>query len=571
MRMSAVTHFFRHVDPTWIVVVFSRICFAVVFLQTGYVHPDEFFQNTEVVAGDLFGLKIHRTWEFTSPYPIRSMTTIWMTTLIPLSILKLIWSCVATAGTLPSPVLLLMVPRIFACAASFVCDYAIYHLAAPPAKQKRRFKALVFLGSSYVTCVFYTRTFSNSIESYLLALLLLCVNNVMHNDQLKLKDARVKVSRRYCLISFLLCIGTFNRPTFICFALPAIVFWLCSRVDRNIKTKKRRTRAQIAQKLAKRVAKLGMCFLLWAQYPIMFDTFYFHPETFSRDGPRRLVVAPLNFILYNLDTANLELHGRHPNFLHLLVNFPLLFNVLGIPALWASCKVLYDRLSRTSRPVCPETLTVSKTFDTVAACTLLLPLCALSLFKHQEPRFLVPLLIPVVLMAHRHFSTKLMEFCWGLLNILFIVFFGYVHQGGLIPCMLNVHGHLAQYKPNVSATVMFAHTYMPPRHLLTVKEGSAAVEIVDMMGTNLKGHDLMLYFMENRASLNYLVAPPSFVDSEMALWKDYLHILCTSYTHFSSEHLPHFSYADYLHGRVSLSDLTKALTLNVYLVQLPKW
>lgn len=569
--MSAETCFCRHVDPVWILFAITRIIVVVIIPQTGYIHPDEFFQNTEIVAGDLFGLKIHRTWEFTSPSPIRSMSIIWMTTLIPLSILKWIWSCVAPAGTLPSPGLFLMVPRIFACAVSFICDYAVYHLAAPPAKRKRRIKALVFFSSSYITIVFYTRTFSNSIESCLLALLLLCVKNVMHNDQLKLKDARVKVSRKYYLIAFLLCIGTFNRPTFICFALPAIIFWLCSGVDRNVKTKKHRTRAQIAQRLAKRVAKLGMCFLLWAQYPIILDTFYFHPETFSRDGPLRLIVTPLNFILYNLDTANLELHGRHPNFLHLLVNVPLLFNVLAIPALWASCKVLYDRLSGASRVECPETLTVSKTFDTVAACTLLLPLCALSLFKHQEPRFLVPLLIPVVLMAQRHSSTKLMETWWGLLNGVGILFFGYMHQGGLIPCMLDVHSHLAQYKlDNMNATVMFAHTYMPPRHLLTVKEDSVAVDIVDMMGTNLKGHDLLRYFIEKRAHLNYLIAPRSFVDSEMESWKDNLFILSSTNLHFSSEHLPQFSYADYLHGRVALSDFRKASTLNVYLLQLPK-
>ncbi|KAH7943399.1 hypothetical protein HPB52_007802 [Rhipicephalus sanguineus] len=230
--MSTLTRFYEHVGPLWITLAILRVS-LVFYGQTGYIHPDEFFQSTEVVAGDLFELKAHRTWEFTSPYPIRSIAIIWLTTLAPLSILKWIWPYVAVAGTLPSPFLFLIVPRIFACAASFACDYAIYHLSAPPAKRNRRIKAIGLFASSYVAMVFYTRTFSNSVESWLLALLLLSVKDIMHNDELKLKDARVKVSRRYYLIAFLLCIGTFNRPTFICFALPAVVFWLCSGVNRN--------------------------------------------------------------------------------------------------------------------------------------------------------------------------------------------------------------------------------------------------------------------------------------------------------------------------------------------------
>ncbi|KAL1477975.1 hypothetical protein MTO96_035324 [Rhipicephalus appendiculatus] len=533
----------------------------------GYIHPDEFFQSTEVVAGDLFGLKAHRTWEFTSPYPIRSIAIIWMTTLAPLSILKWIWSYLAAAGTLPSPLLLLIVPRIFACAASFACDYVVYHLSAPPAKRNRRIKALGLFASSYVAMVFYTRTFSNSVESWLLALLLLSVKDVMHNDELKLKDARVKVSRRYYLTAFLLCVGTFNRPTFICFALPAVVFWLCSGVDRNVKTKKCRTRAEIAQRLAKRAVKLGGCFLLWAQYPIIVDTFYFYPDVLSSDSPLHVVVTPLNFIRYNLNMTNLESHGRHPNFLHVLVNIPLLFNVLGILALWASCKVFYDRLSCSSRPEGLKILTISKMFDVVAACTLLTPLCALSLFKHQEPRFLVPLLVPVVLLAQRHASTKLIVF-WSLANAFCLVFFGYVHQGGLLPCMRHVHNHLTQHKPdNMTATVVFAHTYMPPRHLLAMKEDGAAVDVFDFMGTDFKGDDLMRHFLEKRAHLNYLIAPPSFVDSKMESWKPNLLRLYTFPMHFSGEHLPQFSYADYIDGRVSLSDLSQGLLTGCVLGQ----
>ncbi|KAH7943398.1 hypothetical protein HPB52_007801 [Rhipicephalus sanguineus] len=231
--------------------------------------------------------------------------------------------------------------------------------------------------------------------------------------------------------------------------------------------------------------------------------------------------------------------------------------MLGIVALGASCKVLYDRLPSSSRLEGLKILTVSKTFDVVAACTLLMPLCALSLFKHQEPRFLVPLLVPVVLLAQRHASTKLIIF-WSMANALCLVFFGYVHQGGLLPCMTHVRDHLAQHKAdNMTATVVFTRT--------TVLQWT----VVDLMGTDFKGDNLKHYFLEKRAHLNYLIAPPVFVDSEMESWKPNLLRLYTFPVHFSGEHLPQFSYADYIDGRVSLSDFLKAFSLNVYLVQLP--
>ncbi|KAL3218428.1 hypothetical protein MRX96_005934 [Rhipicephalus microplus] len=459
--MSTLTRFYERVGPVWIALAILRVS-LVFYAQTGYIHPDEFFQSTEVVAGDLFGLKALRTWEFTSPYPIRSIAIIWVTTLAPLLILKWMWSYVAPGWN----------------------------------------AAITFFAS----------------------------------------DSAADLCLR-CIV--------------------------CLAVDRNVKTKKCRTHAEIVKRLAKRGLKLGGCFLLLAQYPIIVDTFYFYPDVLSSDNPLHVVVTPVNFIRYNLNMTNLESHGRHPNFLHVLVNVPLLFNVLGILALWVSFKVFYDRLLCSSRLESPKILTISKTFDVVAVCTLLMPLCALSLFKHQEPRFLVPLLVPVVLLAQRYASTKLIVF-WSLVNALCLAFFGYVHQGGLLPCMAQVHHHLAQHKPdNMTATVVFAHTYMPPRHLLAVKENGAAVDVSDWMGTNFNGDDLMRHFLKKRAYLNYLVAPPSFVDFEMKLWKPNLLRLYTFPIHFSGEHLPQFSYADYINGRVSLSDLFKAFSLNVYLVKLP--
>lgn len=566
MGSSLVAHCYRQVGCVWIAFALLRI--ALVFVpQTGYIHPDEFFQSTEVVAGDLFGIKVHRTWEFTSLHPIRSAAVIYITAGLPLWILKCVWSYVGTPGTVPSPYMLLVVPRLFASLASFACDYAVYHLSAP----SRRTKSLGLFASSYVALVFYTRTFSNSVESWLLALLLLSVKNVIQGDQLKLKDSQLKVSRSYATVAMLLCLGTFNRPSFVCFALPTVVFWLFSRVGCIVKTKKRRCSAIIVLQLVKRVSKLASLFLVFSASLVIADTCYFHPEALSSrtlEDPMSvsLVVTPLNFIRYNLDVKNLESHGRHPNYLHLVLNIPLLYNVLGIAALWASVKILYSNLSYISRLVGPETLPASKTFDTLVGCTMLLPICTLSLLKHQEPRFLVPLLVPTVLLAQRYFSTRLAAL-WTVVNIVCLLFFGFFHQGGLIPCLLRLQHHLTLHAQDENATVTFAHTYMPPRHLLALKQESTSVDIVDMMGTSLDGQHLTHYLKENQKTWKYLIAPSSVMNSVAGPQKSRLQKQFSCGFHFSGEHLPEFSYADYARGAVSLSDLYEAFSLTVYLVQ----
>ena len=82
--------------------VFLRICFAL--FGTGYIHPDEYFQNGEVVAGTTFPklfripikhdlgqtLDLHNllTWEWEPFFPCRSIVPAWVTTGIPFAIVR---------------------------------------------------------------------------------------------------------------------------------------------------------------------------------------------------------------------------------------------------------------------------------------------------------------------------------------------------------------------------------------------------------------------------------------------------------------------------------------------------
>lgn len=85
--------------------VITRVCFAL--FGTGYIHPDEYFQNGEAIAGEkhsmllggmkayiqsgkTLGLNAVQTWEWSSVFPCRSIVPVWLTTGVPFSILRLL-------------------------------------------------------------------------------------------------------------------------------------------------------------------------------------------------------------------------------------------------------------------------------------------------------------------------------------------------------------------------------------------------------------------------------------------------------------------------------------------------
>lgn len=80
---------------------------------------------------------------------------------------------------------------------------------------------------------------------------------------------------------------------------------------------------------------------------ILIDSFYFGYLTWNEILQKKItlesnfVVTPYNFIQYNAYTSNLANHGLHPRITHLLLNIPLLYNVLGLATLYALASLLF--------------------------------------------------------------------------------------------------------------------------------------------------------------------------------------------------------------------------------------
>ncbi|EFB14244.1 hypothetical protein PANDA_004892, partial [Ailuropoda melanoleuca] len=437
--------------------------------QTGYVHPDEFFQSPEVMAEDILGVEAARPWEFHPSSSCRSVLFPLLTSGCAFWLLRL-WE---QWGPWPGPVsgyVLLVGPRLLLTALSFALDMAVYHLA--PLWGAERWNALVLLSGSYVTLVFYTRTFSNAIEGLLFAGLLVLVSPRLAGSPPPRKPAPGPWWHSW-LLGGIVAAGFFNRPTFLAFALVPLFLWsACGAADPGFKL------------LAKEALALLPGASLVAAVFVAVDSWYFSSPSRSST----LVLTPANFLYYNLDPQNLARHGTHLRLTHLAVNGFLLFGTLHARALWVAWQQLQACLRAFAQTGFLRSLWRWGLLSGPRSLLLLYftPLALLSAFSHQEARFLIPLLVPLVLLCSPQAQPVTCKGPLVLFNVLSALFFGCLHQGGLVPGL----GHLEQvvHAPAPSSlpthyTLLFTHTYMPPRHLLHLPGPGSPVEVVDMAGT----------------------------------------------------------------------------------------
>lgn len=101
----------------------TRILFAVA-PQTGYIHPDEYFQSLEVVLGDVYKIKRSKIWEFDDEYPIRNSFIPYLLYGVPCYIMKVFLQIFQFHGPV-SPYLLVIPPRIVMCVLSFLVDFSL--------------------------------------------------------------------------------------------------------------------------------------------------------------------------------------------------------------------------------------------------------------------------------------------------------------------------------------------------------------------------------------------------------------------------------------------------------------
>jgi len=202
----------------------------------------------------------------------------------------------------------------------------------------------------------------------------------------------------------------------------------------------------------------------------------------------KAIICPLNNLLYNSQSSNLALHGTHPYYQHAIINLP---QMLG-PAF---------------------VLLLLRPRWTFALASAISGLIFLSMFPHQEARFLLPA-IPLFLSSLRIPAKfgKLFLIIWIAFNAVLAILMGIFHQGGVIPAQIFL-GTQADV-----TTAFWWKTYSPPTWLLGMRNENMTT--VDLMGLN---SNLLVERLcsldESSKGLKVLVAPRSaiFLDRFLTL------------------------------------------------------
>ncbi|XP_048397819.1 GPI mannosyltransferase 4-like [Stegostoma tigrinum] len=494
-------------------------------------------KNGLMLQGDILNLKTFRTWEFNTSYPSRSVLIPLITTGFSFTTLKALHNS-GLFDRIINGYSLLVFPRCYLTCVSFILDYSIYHLACLWGEDP--WKALTLLSGSHVMLVFYTRTFSNAIEAVLFALLLLLVAMDIKQASVATHEKKERRKKKH-FIGIVLVSGFFNRPTFIGYALVPMLLWLSYDQKGMLQFGLRQMVKHFFGLLSSVIAT---SFLFIVTDALYFGSL-FERAWFLKDGnniytlfvniSQHLVLTPVNLILYNLDEKSLIAHGSHPWFTHLTVNGLLLFGGLHLAAVTAGVKTIVSKFACKASGHTPLKDNLENKFPTKFSMTaqvteyLLLvyfiPIVVLSMFSHQEPRYISPLIVPLVILS----ASKCEMLSWKVVivvfNLLGSVFFGCLHQGGLIPCLSYLEKVLHSENPLLSQTeqnLVFYHTYMPPRYLLNVKSDEKLIRIIDLGGSDvsvltntvneLLGSSASKHFGNKQEMDIYVIAPGTVQD-----------------------------------------------------------
>lgn len=186
---------------------------------------------------------------------------------------------------------------------------------------------------------------------------------------------------------------------------------------------------------------------------VAFDTEHYAP------GRDHLVITPWNNVVYNSNTDNLAQHGLHPYWQHILVNLPQL---LG--------------------PALP--LFLFKWRRSIQLSSALGAIFAISCFRHQEARFLVPV-IPLILTSIdlprdlNRMWVRVALLTWIVFNVLLGLLMGIFHEGGVVPAQLWIS------RQDHDLKTFWWKTYSPPTYLLGPtghRDGEATIDLMGMPG-----------------------------------------------------------------------------------------
>lgn len=494
----------------------------LIAIQPSYIHSDEHFQTIEILAQKFGGIKGTISWEFQGEYPARSLVPLYL-------YYGPLYFVLFKVLNIQDPTIILSLVRL----QHYLSYVVIYKWFLKQFGVPKTVHYIEFLiSTSYITYTIQSHSFSNSIETLILLSVLVCYKNLLslypsNNNDINKDNVHRKKYLTNILVAFLIVIGIFNRMTFPAFILlPSLTLF---------------SRYYIHQ--WKSFLLFSITGFITFLCCIQLDTWSFNLNQSNISYP--YVLAPWNNLKYNLETSNLKLHGLHPRYTHILVNMP---QILG-PGLY----LVYTEIKKHK-------------FNQLNSCNLPLlsiisALFILSIFPHQELRFLVPL-TPLIFLAFNNVPCKRWVSIWLLYNIIMAMILGCFHQSGVIKMMMY-------YQQNKERTTDFGvhvwwKTYMPPTWMYmnsnitvsTTKLINGTIEtldfdeiisvnqnhVIDLKGCNLSLLNSTINQLLIKNENITLIAPDS-VRSKLFTLKSFYNITDNFHTYAHLD-LDHFNFND---------------------------
>jgi len=409
-----------------------------------------------------------------------------------------------------------LAPRLWMTCLSLVVDAVCWNLGNR--------KSVLLLASAWPTLLFLTRPWSNSLETLELALLFWSVT------------VQQKGLRKNLCLGGLAAIGLWTRFSFPLFAFPVYLKHLCT-----------------AASVPRTFLGLATGFLLMAGIFLYSDILFYHGAFAWGHVPN--TIAPLNLFLYNFDVTNLAQHGLHFQGLHALVNMPMLFGVIGI---WFYWDYGFGEPSISNRLV------------GMCRWTIVSGVVLLSCSPHQEPRFLLPCLVPLCILASQMPVSKWVMSIWMGSNLLIGVFWGVLHQGQVTNSLLALNDFTETTPPSV--VYYYWRTFMPPTFLVqpcNTEEQCTNLDIIDAKSSHssefIPTMDTLLQCGHHKDRAIHVVTPTLYSSHGLEFSPTACHVPSYNCTLIRS-HWPHVSTEDLPPWRGSLSSILNDLQLGVYLV-----
>ncbi|EPY54072.1 alpha-1,2-mannosyltransferase [Schizosaccharomyces cryophilus OY26] len=412
----------------YVIIYAFLLCFRLWISQSNsYIHPDEQLQSLQIIAGKFLGWKVELPWEFTSERPIRSIFPLYI------MLLPAFYTAKVTCHDFCKPDTIFLLARFTMFLWSLVIDFSICRIV-PPAK---KWKSLILYSSSFLASSFQTHTITNSMETVFTFLAIMFLS--------KLAVSSVNNRNSYWLsvaASISTTIGMFTRITFLAFVLVPYFYYGIQWLKIN-RTNKLSVFNHVLLMIFSCALVSSLC---------LYEDYKFYGK---------FTVTPFNNIMYNSRFENLALHGIHSKTQHLFVNVPLLCGpLLLVFPLWNLRKA--------------------------HAWFWIFPVLVLSIFPHQEARFLLPAGSLYVVFAAQYINSRFLLLLFIIYSTIMSVFYGIMHQNGVVPSVVELssllrdNGILNQtsisHRPT---TIYYWRTYTAPTWMLALPE-SSPVNVVQL-------------------------------------------------------------------------------------------